>query len=98
MVSAVELESICAWWWSALAGSRATCEDSPPPGPTPMRIPNARLAAAPVIACLCAAPALAQQAHVNLDWAPHRNTGGLVPFGANVLSPEVDDQRRVTFR
>jgi len=63
-----------------------------------MRIPNARLAAAPVIACLCAAPALAQQAHVNLDWAPHRNTGGLVPFGANVVSPEVDEQRRVTFR
>ena len=40
----------------------------------------------------------AQQAHINLDWAPHRNTGSLVPFMANVISPEVDDQRRVTFR
>jgi enterochelin esterase-like enzyme len=50
------------------------------------------------LALLCAFPALAQQAHINLDWAPHRNTGGLVPFGATLLSPEVDEQRRVTFR
>ena len=50
------------------------------------------------LAVTCASPALAQQAHINLDWAPHRNTGGLVPFGADVISPEVDDQRRVTFR
>ncbi len=45
-----------------------------------------------------AAPARAQQAHINLDWAPQRNTAGLLPFGATVISPEVDDQRRVTFR
>jgi len=59
-----------------------------------------RLAFACTVAVTCAAPAPAhaQQAHVNLDWAPQRNTGGLVPFGANVISPEVDDQRRVTFR
>ena len=63
-----------------------------------MRTATARLASASVIGCLCAATVLAQQAHVNLDWAPHRNTGGLVPFGANVVSPEVDEQRRVTFR
>ena len=40
----------------------------------------------------------AQQAHINLDWAPQRNAGSLVPFGANVISPEVTDQGMVTFR
>ena len=40
----------------------------------------------------------AQQAHVNLDWAPQRNTANLVPFGANVVSPEVTDGGQVTFR
>ena len=39
---------------------------------------------------LCVAhPALAQQANVNLDWNPHKNTQNLIPFGANVISPEV---------
>lgn len=42
--------------------------------------------------------ARAQQAHVNLDWNPQKNTQHLVPFGANVISPEVADDRRVTFR
>ncbi len=51
-----------------------------------------------VLALGCAAPAVAQQAHINLDWAPHRTGGALVPFGANVISPEVDEARRVTFR
>ena len=41
---------------------------------------------------------LAQQAHINLDWAPQRQGGTLVPFGANVISPEVDDRGMVTFR
>lgn len=41
---------------------------------------------------------MAQQAHVNLDWNPQKNTQNLVPFGANVLSPEVHDDHRVTFR
>lgn len=40
----------------------------------------------------------AQQAHVNLDWDPHRNREGLAPFGANLVSPEVTDDRRVIFR
>lgn len=40
----------------------------------------------------------AQQAHITLDWAPHRSSGSLVPFMANVISPEVDDQGMVTFR
>lgn len=40
----------------------------------------------------------AQQAHVNLDWAPHKNTEGLTPFMANTISPEVLDDQRVVFR
>ena len=50
------------------------------------------------LAVLIATPALAQQAHVNLDWAPHRNAQNLVPFMAAVVSPEVTDDGRVTFR
>jgi enterochelin esterase-like enzyme len=46
-----------------------------------------------------AAPILvAQQAQVNLDWNPQKNTENLVPFGANVISPEVRDDRTVMFR
>ncbi|GAB2535086.1 esterase [Spirosoma aerophilum] len=40
----------------------------------------------------------AQQAHVNLDWNPQKNTQNLLPFGANVISPEVRDDHTVTFR
>ncbi|MGJ5820472.1 esterase [Paludibaculum fermentans] len=44
-------------------------------------------------------PALfAQQANVNLDYNPQKNTENLLPFGASVLSPEVRDDRTVTFR
>src|SRR5687767_6924655 len=50
-------------------------------------------------ALLCvSAPAGAQQAHVNLDWNPHKNVQNLNPYGANVISPEVRDDRSVTFR
>ncbi|MBI4875103.1 MAG: hypothetical protein HY822_10775 [Acidobacteria bacterium] len=53
-----------------------------------------------VLAGLCAAivPLSAQQAHVNLDWAPHKNTQGLKPYGAALISPEVRDDRTITFR
>ena len=40
----------------------------------------------------------AQQAHVNLDWAPQRNDEGLTPFMARNISPEVRDDHTVTFR
>ncbi|QHV97247.1 alpha/beta hydrolase [Spirosoma endbachense] len=40
----------------------------------------------------------AQQAHVNLDWNPQKNTQNLVPFGANLISPDVRDDHTVTFR
>jgi enterochelin esterase family protein len=43
------------------------------------------------------ATAAAQQAHVNLDWNPHKNTQGLSPYGANLISPEVMDDRTVSF-
>ncbi|KAA0992894.1 esterase [Dyadobacter aurulentus] len=41
---------------------------------------------------------LAQQANVNLDFNPQKNTQNLVPYGGNVVSPEVHDDHRVTFR
>ena len=40
----------------------------------------------------------AQQANVNLDYNPHRNAENLVPFSAATNSPEVHDDRTVTFR
>ncbi len=40
----------------------------------------------------------AQQANVNLDYNPHKNTEGLNPFSAPVNSPEVHDNQTVTFR
>jgi enterochelin esterase family protein len=50
-------------------------------------------------AVLCVAnDSRAQQAHVNLDWNPHKNVQNLNPFGANLISPEVRDDRTVTFR
>ena len=52
-----------------------------------------------VAALLCVShQARAQQANVNLDWNPHKNTQNLMPYGANVISPEVRDDRTVTFR
>lgn len=40
----------------------------------------------------------AQQANVNLDYNPQKNTDGLNPFSAPVNSPEVHDNQTVTFR
>src|SRR6185295_12827485 len=52
-----------------------------------------------IAAVLCASQtARAQQANVNLDWNPHKNVQNLNPYGANVISPEVGDDRQVTFR
>lgn len=41
---------------------------------------------------------IAQQANVNLDYMPQKNTEGLTPFSAPLNSPEVHDDRTVTFR
>jgi enterochelin esterase family protein len=42
--------------------------------------------------------AQAQQANVNLDYNPQKNTESLIPFGATLNSPDVRDNRSVTFR
>jgi enterochelin esterase family protein len=49
---------------------------------------------------LLIAPTLvrSQQANVNLDFAPQRNTENLTPFSAPLNSPEVHDDGTVTFR
>ena len=39
-----------------------------------------------------------QQANVNLDYNPQKDTEGLIPFSAAVNSPEVHDDQTVTFR
>src|SRR5680860_315655 len=39
-----------------------------------------------------------QQANVNLDFNPQKDTEGLIPFSAQVNSPEVHDDQTVTFR
>jgi enterochelin esterase-like enzyme len=53
------------------------------------------------LAFLCVlAPALvrAQQANVNLDYNPQKNTENLIPFSAPLNSPDVRDDQTVTFR
>jgi len=51
-----------------------------------------------LLASLVCSPALAQQARVNLDYNPQKNTENLVPFSAPLNSPDVRDDRTVTFR
>jgi hypothetical protein len=53
---------------------------------------------APVLCALLPLTAWAQQANVNLDWNPQKNTENLKPFSAAVNSPEVHDDHTVTFR
>ncbi|MCL6546603.1 MAG: hypothetical protein K6T61_15385 [Bryobacteraceae bacterium] len=49
--------------------------------------------------CIAAAAGLqAQQANVNLDYNPQKNTENLIPFSASLISPDVRDDRMVTFR
>ena len=50
------------------------------------------------LAGLVCGTALAQQANVNLDYNPQKNTENLVPFSAPLNSPDVRDDRTVTFR
>lgn len=49
-------------------------------------------------ALLLATKIYGQQDNVNLDWNPQKNTSHLVPYGAQVVSPEVYDDLTVTFR
>jgi enterochelin esterase-like enzyme len=51
------------------------------------------------IACLWMASLVyGQQANVNLDYNPQKNTEGLIPFSAPLNSPDVRDDQTVTFR
>ena len=49
------------------------------------------------LAGLACGTAVAQQANVNLDYNPQKNTENLVPFSAPLNSPDVRDDRTVTF-
>lgn len=54
-----------------------------------------------MLALLCVLlPVLAwsQQANVNLDYNPQKNTENLIPFSASINSPDVHDDHTVTFR
>lgn len=51
-----------------------------------------------VLCLLTPAVVLAVQANVNLDYNPQKNTDNLTPFSAPLNSPEVRDDRTVTFR
>jgi len=51
-----------------------------------------------LIVCGFVVQASAQQAHINIDWNPQKNTENLVPLSAKVISPEVKDDRTVIFR
>ena len=57
-----------------------------------------RIAPIALVAGLACGTALAQQANVNLDYNPQKNTENLVPFSAPLNSPDVRDDRTVTFR
>ena len=52
-----------------------------------------------VVICLTGSLSLeAQQAKVNLDYNPQKNTENLIPFSATLLSPDVRDDRTAIFR
>jgi enterochelin esterase-like enzyme len=51
-----------------------------------------------VLCLLLPAFAHAQQANINLDYNPQKNTENLVPFSAPLNSPDVRDDRTVVFR
>jgi enterochelin esterase-like enzyme len=58
-----------------------------------------RFAALAAVFCLAGAIRVqAQQAHVNLDYNPQKNTENLIPFSATLNSPDVRDDRTVVFR
>jgi enterochelin esterase-like enzyme len=50
------------------------------------------------VLCLDSAVVSAQQANINLDSNPQKNTENLLPFNATINSPDVHDDRTVTFR
>ena len=63
-----------------------------------MRFSNKPLLCLVVILIVLPAFSWGQQANVNLDYYPQKDTEGLIPFSAPLNSPEVHDDRTVTFR
>jgi enterochelin esterase-like enzyme len=57
-----------------------------------------RTALLTALAGLLCGVALAQQANVNLEYDPQKNKENLVPFSAELNSPDVRDDHTVTFR
>jgi enterochelin esterase-like enzyme len=55
-------------------------------------------ACAAVVSLLLPLAAWPQQANINLDHNPQKNTENLIPFSANLNSPDVRDDGTVTFR
>ena len=49
------------------------------------------------ISLLIALSASAQQSNVNLSYNPQKDTEGLIPFSANLNSPQVNDDHTVVF-
>ncbi|MCQ2134322.1 MAG: hypothetical protein MJY88_05070 [Bacteroidales bacterium] len=57
-----------------------------------------KLLSTAALALLFALPAAAQQSNINLSHNPQKDTEGLIPFSANLNSPDVHDDHTVTFR
>jgi enterochelin esterase family protein len=57
-----------------------------------------RLLTLTALALLGSVCAPGQQANVNLDYNPQKNTQNLIPFSASLNSPDVRDDRTVVFR
>ena len=57
-----------------------------------------RIISTAALALLLVLPAAAQQSNVNLSYNPQKDIEGLVPFSANINSPQVNDDRTVIFR
>ncbi len=51
-----------------------------------------------LVSLLAPAFAWSQQANINLDYNPQKNTENLIPFSANLNSPDVRDDNTVVFR
>jgi len=59
---------------------------------------NTRLLMAVILVLVPSLHSLGQQANVNLDYNPQKDTEGLIPFSAPLNSPDVRDDHTVVFR
>ena len=84
--------------WIGPAGRALRARRSGEPGRSRKGQSTMRAALIAGLAGLACGTAVAQQANVNLDYNPQKNTENLVPFSAPLNSPDVRDDRTVTFR